>query len=487
MTEPAAATLAAAVASLAGRRVACVGDVMLDRFIYGDVVRLSPEAPIPVCRVSDETAMLGGAGNVVRNLVSLGAEVSFVSVTGDDDTARDVDLLIGNLKGVFPTIVRLAGRPTTSKTRYVAGGQQLLRADRETATPVDDATADRLADAVEAALGDAEVLIVSDYAKGVVTDALMKRIVPAAAAANVPVIVDPKSRNLARYRGAALVTPNLKELSEAAEGDLSREDEIVAAARRQIERARIGAVLVTRGAQGMSLVTADEATHFSSVAREVFDVSGAGDTVVATLAAGMAAGMPVLDAARLANVAAGIVVGKAGTAVVYPDDLLAELGGNAGASKTPQSIEAALGRVRDWQARGDKVGFTNGCFDLLHPGHVSLLAQARAACDRLVVGLNSDASVKRLKGESRPMQTEAARAAVLGSLESVDLVVVFDEDTPERLLREVRPDVLVKGADYTVETVVGADFVQSYGGKVVLAELVPGFSTTATIARMKPE
>ncbi len=402
-------------------------------------------------------------------------------------TARHVDLLIGNRKGVFPTIVRLAGRPTTSKTRYVAGGQQLLRADRETAAPVDDATADRLADAVEAALGDAEVLIVSDYAKGVVTDALMKRIVPAAAAANVPVIVDPKSRNLARYRSAALVTPNLKELSEAADGDLSREDEIVAAARRQIERARIGAVLVTRGAQGMSLVTADEATHFSSVAREVFDVSGAGDTVVATLAAGMAAGMPVLDAARLANVAAGIVVGKAGTAVVYPDDLLAELGGNAGASKTPQSIEAALGRVRDWQARGDKVGFTNGCFDLLHPGHVSLLAQARAACDRLVVGLNSDASVKRLKGESRPMQTEAARAAVLGSLESVDLVVVFDEDTPERLLREVRPDVLVKGADYTVETVVGADFVQSYGGKVVLAELVPGFSTTATIARMKPE
>jgi D-beta-D-heptose 7-phosphate kinase/D-beta-D-heptose 1-phosphate adenosyltransferase len=486
MTGETASTLAAAVPTLAGTKVACVGDVMLDRFVYGDVVRLSPEAPIPVCRVSDETAMLGGAGNVVRNLVSLGAEVSFVTVTGDDDIARDVDLLIENLKGVTATILRLPGRPTTSKTRFVAGGQQLLRADRETAEAVDDATAGRLADAVEAALGDADVLIVSDYAKGVVTDGLMKRIVAAAAAAKVPLIVDPKSRNLGRYAGAALITPNLKELAEASDSDLGAEDAIVAAARDQIAAAGIGAMLVTRGAQGMSLVTGENATHFSSEAREVFDVSGAGDTVVATLAAGIAAGMPMLDAARLANVAAGIVVGKAGTAVVYPDDLLDELGGNPGASKTPQSLEAALGRIRDWQARGDRVGFTNGCFDLLHPGHVSLLAQARAACDRLVVGLNSDASVKRLKGESRPMQTEAARAAVLGSLESVDLVIVFEEDTPERLLQAVRPDVLVKGADYTVETVVGADFVQSYGGKVVLADLVPGFSTTATIARMKP-
>ncbi len=482
-----ASKLAVAVPSLAGTRVICVGDVMLDRFVYGDVVRLSPEAPIPVCRVSCETAMLGGAGNVVRNLVSLGAEVSFVTATGDDDIARDVDLLIENLKGVTATILRLPGRTTTSKTRFVAGGQQLLRADRETVEEVDDVTAGMLADAVEAALGTATVLIVSDYAKGVVTDGLMRRVAVAAARANVPVIVDPKSRNFKRYAGATLITPNLKELAEASDSDLGTEVAIVAAARSQIAAAGNGAMLVTRGAQGMSLVTGENATHFSSEAREVFDVSGAGDTVVATLAVGIAAGMPMLDAARLANVAAGVVVGKMGTAVVYPEDLLDELGGNPAASKTPPLLEAALGRIRDWQARGERVGFTNGCFDLLHPGHVSLLARARAACDRLVVGLNSDASVKRIKGESRPVQTEAARSAVLRSLESVDLVIVFEEDTPERLLHAVRPDVLVKGADYTVENVVGADFVQSYGGEVVLADLVPGFSTTATIARMKPE
>ena len=245
-------------------------------------------------------------------------------------------------------------------------------------------------------------------------------------------------------------------------------------------------MLVTRGAQGMSLIAPDRADHFPSRAREVFDVSGAGDTVLAVLAAGIAAGTPMIEAAQLANVAAGIVVGKTGTAVVYADDLHAELGEMTGLSgpQPPLRLAAALDRIRTWKDRGEKVGFTNGCFDLLHPGHVSLLASARSTCDRLVVGLNSDASVKRLKGENRPMQNEAARAAVLSSLETVDLVVIFDEDTPEALLHEVRPDILVKGADYTVETVVGADLVQSYGGKVILADIVPGFSTTATIARM---
>jgi D-beta-D-heptose 7-phosphate kinase/D-beta-D-heptose 1-phosphate adenosyltransferase len=285
------------------------------------------------------------------------------------------------------------------------------------------------------------------------------------------VIVDPKSRDFTRYAGASLITPNLKELGKAADGELSSEDGIVDAARGLLSHAGIGSMLVTRGAQGMSLVTAAGADHFPSRAREVFDVSGAGDTVLALLAAG---------------IAAGVVVGKTGTAVVYADDLLEELNDMAGHSgpQPPLRLDAALDRIRTWKARGDKVGFTNGCFDLLHPGHVSLLASARATCDRLVVGLNSDMSVKRLKGENRPMQNEAARAAVLSSLETVDLVVIFDEDTPEALLHEVRPDVLVKGADYTIETVVGADLVQSYGGRVVLAEIVDGFSTTATIARM---
>ena len=474
------------VSALSTARVVCVGDVMLDRFVYGEVTRVSPEAPIPVCRVKNETAMLGGAGNVVRNMVALGAGVDFVSVVGDDEIAGDVDLLLRDLAGVSHSLSVETDRPTTSKIRYVAGGQQLLRADREITTPVLDGIADELVAAVERALRDAALLIVSDYGKGVVTDTLAARLIEIARKAGKPVIVDPKSRDFARYAGASLITPNLKELSEAAGHELSSEDDIVAAARGLLSRAGIDTMLVTRGAQGMSLITADGADHFPSRAREVFDVSGAGDTVIATLAAGIAAGLSFVNAAQLANVAAGIVVGKTGTAVAYTEDILEDIdsAGDTSGPRSPTTIDAALDRIRTWQDRGEKVGFTNGCFDLLHPGHVSLLSQAHAACDRLVVGLNSDASVKRLKGESRPTQGEDARAAVLSSLETVDLVIIFEEDTPERLLQEIKPDVLVKGADYTIETVVGANFVQGYGGKVVLAELVPGFSTTATIARM---
>lgn len=486
MNEPVLATLAERIAALQNAKVVCVGDVMLDRFVYGEVDRVSPEAPIPVCRVTNETAMLGGAGNVVRNLVAVGASVEFISVVGDDDIAADIDLLLRDLSGVTPTLVIEKDRPTTSKIRYVAGGQQLLRADREVTTPIHGDSADSVVAAATSALDAAGALIVSDYGKGTVTDDLVTRLIAAAKAAGKPVIVDPKSREFSRYAGATLITPNLKELGAAADGDLSSEDGISAAARGLLSGSGIGAMLVTRGAQGMSLITPDSADHFPSRAREVFDVSGAGDTVLAILAAGIAADTPALEAAQLANVAAGIVVGKTGTAVVYADDLHVELGEIAGLSgpQPPLRLAAALDRIRTWKDRSDRVGFTNGCFDLLHPGHVSLLASARSTCDRLVVGLNSDASVKRLKGENRPMQNEAARAAVLSSLETVDLVVIFDEDTPEALLREIRPDVLVKGADYTVETVVGADLVQSYGGKVVLAEIVPGFSTTATIARM---
>ncbi|MAI49475.1 MAG: bifunctional heptose 7-phosphate kinase/heptose 1-phosphate adenyltransferase [Rhodospirillaceae bacterium] len=486
MTLPDHAVLAARIADLQTAKLVCVGDVMLDFFVYGDVSRMSPEAPIPVCRITNETAMLGGAGNVVRNLVAIGGSVSFISVTGDDDNADDVDVLLRDLAGVTPTLVREKHRPTTRKIRYVAGGQQLLRADREVTTPIPDDIADAIFMATEKELRDAGALILSDYGKGTLTEGLVSRLIEAAIAAGKPVIVDPKSPDFGRYAGATLITPNLKELGEAVDGGLASEENIVNAARGLLTETDIGTMLITRGAQGMSMVTVDNAKHFPSRAREVFDVSGAGDTVLAVLAAGVAAGVPVLEAAQIANVAAGVVVGKTGTAVVYADDLLEELNEMAGlsGSQLPVRQDAALDRIKTWKARGEKVGFTNGCFDLLHPGHVSLLASARATCDRLVVGLNSDASVKRLKGENRPMQNEAARAVVLSSLETVDLVVIFDEDTPEKLLDEVRPDVLVKGGDYTIETVVGADLVQSYGGKVVLAKIVNGFSTTATIERI---
>jgi D-beta-D-heptose 7-phosphate kinase/D-beta-D-heptose 1-phosphate adenosyltransferase len=474
-------------AALKQARVLCVGDVMLDRFVYGEVERISPEAPIPVLRVRREIGMLGGAGNVLRNLVALGAQAHFLAAVGDDGAGREVTQLIGELAGVEPVIVVESDRQTTIKTRFVATNQQLLRVDRETAHAISEAGRERIRLSAAKLFGEIGAVTLSDYGKGVLMPALLKALIDAAVAAKRPILVDPKGSDYSIYRGATLVTPNRKELHEATRMAVGTDEEIVAAARHLCESCGIANVLVTRSQDGMTLVAGKGmAHHLPAEAREVFDVSGAGDTVVAVMAAAVAVGAPPLEAARLANIAAGIVVGKVGTAVATTDELVAALHHSdivAGEAKIA-SLAAAVAQVERWRRKGLRIGFTNGCFDLLHPGHVSLLAQARAACDRLVVGLNSDASVRRLKGASRPVQNEASRATVLASLASVDLVAIFEEDTPERMIKALHPEVLVKGADYRVDQVVGGDLVTGWGGKVVLAELSPGHSTTATIARM---
>jgi len=485
MTDP--GQLVARAGLLRGARILCIGDLMLDRFVYGEVERISPEAPIQVLRVRRESAMLGGAGNVVRNLVALGAQAHFLAAVGDDAAGREVTGLIADQKGVEPIIVVESDRQTTIKTRFFAANQQLLRVDRETSQPLADSLRERIRTSATKLFADVGVVILSDYGKGVLVPALLRALIDAAIAAKRPVLVDPKGADYAIYRGATLVTPNRKELHEATRMPVGNDEEIVAAARQLIAGSGIANVLVTRSQDGMTLVTAKGlAQHLPAEAREVFDVSGAGDTVVAVTAAAIATGAPPLEAAKLANLAAGIVVGKVGTAVVTTDELVAGLHHSdlsAGEAKLA-SLESATTQVERWRRKGLRVGFTNGCFDLLHPGHVSLLSQAKAACDRLVVGLNSDASVRRLKGPNRPVQSEASRATVLASLASVDLVAIFEEDTPERLIKALHPEVLVKGADYTIDTVVGADLVQGWGGTVVLAALEPGHSTTATIARM---
>jgi D-beta-D-heptose 7-phosphate kinase/D-beta-D-heptose 1-phosphate adenosyltransferase len=467
-------------------RVLCVGDVMLDRFVYGEVVRISPEAPIPVLRVQRESAMLGGAGNVVRNLVALGCQPHFLSVVGDDPAGREVSRLVGEHGDVDPLMVVEPDRQTTIKTRFIGGTQQLLRADHETQCPLAISSRERLLAGAKLLIGKVGVLVLSDYGKGVLGGGLGQALIAMARAAGKPVVVDPKGSDYTLYRGATLITPNRKELHEATGLPVGSDDEIAAAARQLIELCGIEQVLATRSQDGMSLVTAATAVHLPAEAREVFDVSGAGDTVVATLSAALTAGASPLEAARLANLAAGIVVGKVGTAVAYRDDLVAALHHSelAAAESKLVSLPAALDQIERWRHLGKRIGFTNGCFDLLHPGHVSLLDQAHAQCDRLVVGLNSDASIKRLKGESRPVQAETARGTVLASLAAVDLVVIFDEDTPLALIKALRPDILVKGADYRVDQVVGGDLVAGWGGRVFLAELQAGHSTTATIARM---
>lgn len=485
MTEISA--LVERVEMLKGTPVLCVGDAMLDRFVYGSVDRISPEAPIPVLLVEHETAMLGGAGNVVRNLVALGAAPAFVSVVGDDAAGREITRLVGEHCEIDPCIVVETGRQTTIKTRFFASSQQLLRSDRETRSALTEASRDQVIARADRLIGDVAAVVLSDYGKGVLAPPVAGELIARARAKGKPVIVDPKGTDYARYRGATVLTPNRKELAEATKMPVDSDDAIVAAARHLIDACGVEAVLVTRSQDGMTLVTGSgEVDHLPAEAREVFDVSGAGDTVIATLAAAVGAGASLADAARVANVAAGIVVAKVGTAVAYASELVSALHHDdlvSGETKI-RSLEGAGEVVERWRRKGLKVGFTNGCFDLLHPGHVSLLAQSKAACDRLVVGLNSDSSVARLKGPARPVQSEAARATVLASLASVDLVVIFAEDTPLRVIEALKPDVLVKGADYTVDTVVGAAEVMGWGGKVVLADLVQGQSTTNTIRKL---
>lgn len=488
MTDKATANgpdIQALVEGLARARVALAGDVMLDRFVYGEVSRISPEAPIPVLRVGDEKAMPGGAGNVARNLAALGAKVDFHSVIGEDEAGKELKSAL-DAEAVTSSLTVDPARETTVKMRFVAMGQQVLRVDRETSLPLGAAPTETLIAALTAALDAKDVLVLSDYGKGVLTPAVLAAAISAARGKGLPVVIDPKGRDYARYAGADVVTPNRKELGEATGLPVENDEEIVAAARALIMQHGIGAVVVTRAQAGMSVVTPDGVTHLKAEAREVFDVSGAGDTVVSTLAAALGSGLPLPQAAALANSAAGIVVGKVGTAVVHGDELAAKLRERelSALEAKVAGLESARDIVEAWRARGLSVGFTNGCFDLLHPGHVTLLDKARTLCDRLVVGLNSDQSVKRLKGEDRPVQPEIARATVLAALQSVDLVVIFEEDTPARLIETLRPGLLVKGGDYKVSEIVGAEFVQAHGGRVEIVDIVPGFSTTGTIARL---
>ncbi len=485
MSTETAADLGQYVKKFNRASVLVVGDAMLDRYVYGTVSRISPEAPVPILTVTREVAMPGGAGNVVRNLIALDAAAAFVSVVGDDQAGSDLTGLVGGQERVEPWLLVQSGRTTTTKTRYIAQGQHLIRADREETVSLPSKLAERLVHIASDAMAATSITVLSDYRKGVLSEAVCAALIAAAKRLGRKIIVDPKGRNWERYRGADVVTPNRKELCEATGMAVDSEEAVVAAARQVLAQFGFGAVLVTRSEDGMSLITDTEIHHYPAEAREVFDVSGAGDTVVATLATALAAEVPLVDAARLANIAGGIVVGKVGTAVARPSDILAAIAPATGALQKVVTPAAAAEMAERWRMRGYKVGFTNGCFDLLHPGHVHLLEQCRNMCDRLIVGINADASVKRLKGPTRPAQGEAARAAVLASLASVDLVCLFEEDTPLALIKLIKPDVLIKGADYTRETVVGADLVESWGGYVALAHLLPGHSTTATLARLR--
>ncbi|MDP1631602.1 MAG: D-glycero-beta-D-manno-heptose 1-phosphate adenylyltransferase [Caulobacter sp.] len=481
------ASLQSLLTAVAGVRVACVGDVMVDRFVYGDVTRTSPEAPIPVLARRRETTMLGGAGNVARNVAALGGLAALAGLIGDDAAAHEALGLIGAEAGMEGHLVPETGRPTTVKTRYVASGQQLLRVDSEDSRPASREAEAKLIAAIRHAAGDAGAILLSDYGKGAVTPGVIEACLVAAKACDAVLIVDSKARSFARYGAVDIVKPNAAELAAATDLPTETDEQVEAALIRALDLSRAKAVLVTRAARGMSLAVRGQGVrHFPGRPREVFDVSGAGDTALAALGLALAAKASPEEAVAFALLASGVVVGKAGTAVARPHDLIeAELAAHMAPAEAKVVMPDQMAvKAAAWREQGLKVGFTNGCFDILHKGHVAYLAQARAWCDRLIVGVNSDRSVRALKGEGRPVNDLESRALVLAGLSHVDLVVPFDEDTPVALITAARPDVLIKGADYTVETVVGHELVESWGGAVKLAPIVEGYSTTAAIARM---
>lgn len=475
------------ITAFSSTRILCVGDVMLDQFIRGSVSRISPEAPIPVLHINEEESFLGGAGNVVRNLEALGCHVTFISVVGKDRHGTLIQELLKASPSIDPYLMVEEERITTTKTRFIATNQQILRADTEKILALTEAHEKELLNIFKTHVQTHDLVILSDYAKGFFSPQGLQSLIQEARNYGKPILVDPKGHDYHRYDGATLLTPNQQELSQATLLSIHSSEELIAAAQHMIKLCGLEAIIVTRGPEGMSLVEAmGTIEHLPTTALEIFDVSGAGDTVIATLAAALAAGGSMSEAMHLANTAAGLVVAKVGTAVVRQDELLTvfshrEL--NAHEQKIV-SWKKAQDITQKWKRRGNRVVFTNGCFDLIHPGHVSLLAQAKKAGDRLVVGLNTDDSVKRFKGSARPIQPEMSRALVLSSLASVDLVVLFDQDGPLELIETLKPDVLVKGADYTIDKVWGATFVQSYGGQVLLIDLVEGESTTGIVSRL---
>lgn len=495
-------TLLPLISAMRGVPVLAVGDIMLDRFVYGSVERISPESPVPVLNIKREDAMLGGAGNALSSLAGLGAACRLVALIGNDSEGAQIRASVAALGVPDTGLLAEEGRPTTVKTRFLAGHQQLLRADFEQKQKLSPAMESAVIAAIEKEIDGAKAVLVSDYGKGLLTPGVLAALMKAAKARGIPVIVDPKGWDYTIYAGAAAVTPNKKELAEATGGmAVGTDEDVIAAAAALMKKADIACVFATRSAEGLSVVRQGheaETVHFRAKPLEVFDVSGAGDVVIATIAAALAAGADVNEAGDLANIAGAIAVTKVGTTPIRADELIEAIThegdkglAGAGIVCADHQWEQALEHVRRWRARGLKVGFTNGCFDILHAGHVGYLSQARAACDRLIVALNTDASVRTLKGPDRPIHDEAARAAVLAALSCVDMVVLFggqegaDDQTATALLQALQPDVYMKGGDYTPEQIPETPVVRAYGGEVKVLSHFEGHSTTGSVHKIK--
>jgi D-beta-D-heptose 7-phosphate kinase/D-beta-D-heptose 1-phosphate adenosyltransferase len=468
----------------AAKRLLVVGDVMLDKYIWGEVARISPEAPVPVVRAIRQSEQPGGAANVAMNLARLGAQVVVAGFTGGDEDQRLLAAVL-RANGISPEFVISEGFPTITKLRILGGSQQMLRLDSERLAERAQGNHDRLVERVLNLLPGSDAVVLSDYAKGALTPEVCQQVIQAARKLEIPVLADPKNVDFSRYRGATTICPNRSELAAAVRADAHDLEALLAAAESIIRPLDIEFLTATLSEKGIALVRPGSRFLAPAVAREVFDVSGAGDTVIAVLALCLASRLRPETAVQLANVAAGIVVGKAGTAPVEKHELLAALAPRMGLLAEDKVVTRSelVSRVVRWKAKGERVVFTNGCFDLLHIGHIRLLEQARRFGDRLIVAVNSDASVTELKGPGRPIVRERERAGVLAALAAVDAVVVFAEPTPLELIVAIRPDGIVKGGDYDADTVVGAREVRDWGGEVKIVPIVEGYSTSRLIER----
>jgi D-beta-D-heptose 7-phosphate kinase/D-beta-D-heptose 1-phosphate adenosyltransferase len=473
-------------------KVLVVGDIMLDRYIHGDVERISPEAPVPVIRHARRYERAGGAANVAMNLAGLGCQTFLSGFWGTDAEQAELAAIL-NRAGIDTAGVVSSSLPTISKTRIVGRTQQLLRLDIESRDTPPATEASDLQQRASELVTKVHAVILSDYAKGALSNALCEAVIRAARATGIPILADPKTPDFSKYTGATTVCPNLGELSAATGVPAHQTEALLAAGQALVTEHDLKFLTVTMSEKGISVLRPGNNGIFHSPARarEVFDVSGAGDTVIATLAASLAGGLQIETAVELANLAAGIVVGKVGTVPIARHELVAALtpSTNLTAGEKILDLERTKLRVAEWRASGETIVFTNGCFDLLHVGHITLLEDCRRFGSKLILGLNSDASVCRLKGPTRPIVSERERARVMSALAAVDAVVLFDEDTPLELIRALRPDVLVKGGDYTIDTVVGHEEVIAHGGRVEIVPTVEGFSTTNIVKKLtaKPE
>ena len=474
-----ASTAAGLINSFHNCHILVVGDLMLDRFVDGNVTRISPEAPVPVLSQSKCLQMPGGAANVACNLAQLGVKVTLIGVCGDDTAGAD---LVAELSH-FPTIkfipIPIADRPTSLKTRYRATGQQILRVDDEMTSAIDASAQQTVCETASCVITTTDMLVLSDYAKGCLPEPVVRQLIGAARNAKKLIVADPKVTNLSVYAGVDILTPNLQELSKSSGSNLAELDEIGSTASRLAKTHNIGSIVTTLSARGILASSADGTKfHDPARTREVFDVSGAGDTVVAVISAAIASGANLGTAVALANHAAGVAVSKSGTAIVTPGEILAFM-----PTSNPVIEAAPLAKLcQNWRRAGNKIAFTNGCFDLLHPGHLCLLRHAAETADRLIIGLNSDASVRHLKGNTRPLQSADKRAATLAAFDMVDAVTIFEENTPQDLIALLQPDFIVKGGDYKPDDVIGSDIVKRRGGKVVI---VPTFATYSTSKLVK--